>query len=695
MHTSLRAMGAIPLLFATFAAAAGDPAPLEEVVVTAELRDRDLTDLPTSATVLEAKTLELAGVDHFQDVLALVPNLNWSAGTSRPRYFQLRGIGELSQWQGAPNPSVGFLIDGIDFSGIGMPATLSDVERIEVLRGPQGTAYGANALAGLIAVNTRAPSREPAANADVTFGDYGTGGVNGVVGGPIGDGETAWRLVVGNHRSDGFRRNAFLHRDDTNGYDESSARLRLHAEPFERVRADVTAMWADFDNGYDAFSIDNSRTTLSDKPGEDTQVARALALRLAYDAAAFEATGRFAYATSRSVYSFDGDWGNDESWGENSPYDYFQRFDRDHRTLSADVRVVSRESVAGGGEFSWLAGVYSLRTDEAAEQHDVWRDRLFGDGTNAFASDYRATNLAAYAELEWRLGAHNVLSFGARGERRAADYDDTDAARFSPDETMSGGSLSLRHEFGARRTAYVTLSRGYKAGGFNIGGDIPPDKRSFDGETLHNLEVGFRGSSAHDALGGDVALFYMRRADQQVPTGEQLVPGDPLTFVLYTDNAASGENYGLEATLRWRLSTALRIDARAALLRARYRDYRFGDVDLSGREQAHAPEYQYDLGVEYRGASGFFARVDFAGQDDFYFDETNDVRSPARVLTNLKAGYSGDHWRAEVWVRNLFDEYYSQRGFWFGDEPPDFTPTRYVQAGDPRHAGVTVAYTFR
>ena len=120
--------------------------------------------------------------------LACVPNLNWAAGTSRPRYFQLRGIGELEQWQGAPNPSVGFLIDGIDFSGVGMPATLNDVERIEVLRGPQGTAYGANALAGLIAVNTRAPRREAEANARVLIGDYGTRGVNGVLGGALGAG---------------------------------------------------------------------------------------------------------------------------------------------------------------------------------------------------------------------------------------------------------------------------------------------------------------------------------------------------------------------------------------------------------------------------------------------------------------------------------------------------------------------------
>src|SRR6185369_1743577 len=118
MLHSRRALCAISLLFVSFTTTA-DEAPLEEVVVTAQLRDRSLHELPASATVLDAHALETAGVQHFQDVLNLVPNLNWSAGTSRPRYFQLRGVGELEQWQGAPNPSVGFLIDGIDFSGVG------------------------------------------------------------------------------------------------------------------------------------------------------------------------------------------------------------------------------------------------------------------------------------------------------------------------------------------------------------------------------------------------------------------------------------------------------------------------------------------------------------------------------------------------------------------------------------------------
>ncbi|HJY40186.1 MAG TPA: Plug domain-containing protein, partial [Steroidobacteraceae bacterium] len=145
---------------ATAAAAQADPQVLEEVIVTATLREQTLLDTPVSITVLDERTLQDAGRQHFEDVLAAVPNLNWAGGTSRPRFFQIRGIGEREQYEGAPNPSVGFLIDDIDFSGIGMPATLFDVGRIEVLRGPQGMRYGANALAGLIVMRGQEPSDE-------------------------------------------------------------------------------------------------------------------------------------------------------------------------------------------------------------------------------------------------------------------------------------------------------------------------------------------------------------------------------------------------------------------------------------------------------------------------------------------------------------------------------------------------------
>jgi iron complex outermembrane recepter protein len=646
--------------------------------------------------VLEADTLAAAGVQHFQDVLGLIPNLNWSAGTSRPRFFQLRGIGELEQWQGAPNPSVGFLIDGVDFSGVGMPATLMDVERIEVLRGPQGTIYGANALAGLIAINTRAPRRESELSATATIGDYATHGASAVAGGPVGAGDMAWRLVAGRYRSDGFRRDVYLGRDDTNGYDESSARFRLSAQPREGLTADLTALWVDLDNGYDAFSVDNSRVTHSDKPGQDAQLARALAVSLQYElTSGLDLISRTSAGVTRNVYSFDGDWSNDEQWGEFAPYDYFQRFDRERQTLSQDLRLVSRSNVDAGAESAWLAGVYALRTREQVDEHNVWNDAFFGAGEEWFSSGYRATNLAAYGELEWRVARRTVLALGARLENRRADYQDSASLRFAPDETMAGGSATLRHALENGNSLYIRVARGYKAGGFNIGADLPPEAATFDTETLDNLELGWRGGSERGDWTGEATLFYMRREDQQVPITEQLIAGDPLSFVLYTANAARGENFGAEASLRWRARESLLVDLRAALLETRYIGYRFGDRDLDGREQAHAPQYHFDLGFEYRHARGFFARVDFAGMDDFFFDASHDERAPARVLTHLKAGVSGASWRAELWVRNLFDRYYAQRGFRFGLVPPDYAPSRYVQAGDPRHIGLTLAYEFK
>ena len=136
------------------------PGSLEEVVVTASLKEVRSLDLPSSVTVLDAQAIRGLAVQHFEELVQLAPNLHWAGGSSRARYFQVRGIGERSQYEGAPNPSVGFLLDDIDFSAIGGVATRFDLGSVEVLRGPQGTRYGANALAGLIYARSREPSQE-------------------------------------------------------------------------------------------------------------------------------------------------------------------------------------------------------------------------------------------------------------------------------------------------------------------------------------------------------------------------------------------------------------------------------------------------------------------------------------------------------------------------------------------------------
>ena len=242
---------------------------LEEVVISASLRAMPLRALPQSVTLLESSTLRAAGVQHFEDVLGLVPGLTWAAGTSRPRYFQLRGIGETEQYQGAPNPSVGLLIDGIDFSGVGMPATLFDLERVEVLRGPSSTVYGANALAGLISLHSRDPGTTADFRSEATVGDYGTSALGLAGGAGRADGTAGWRLAAQRYRSDGFRRNVYLGRNDTNGYDESTIRGKAVWEPAPQLHTALTLLYADLDNSYDAWSVDNTRSTRSNQPGRE------------------------------------------------------------------------------------------------------------------------------------------------------------------------------------------------------------------------------------------------------------------------------------------------------------------------------------------------------------------------------------------------------------------------------------------
>src|SRR4029077_19304908 len=190
--------------------------PLEEIVITSGLRPVSELDIPASVSVLDATALREAGQEHLEDVLPLVPNLNWAGDTNRPRYFQIRGIGELEQYQGAPNPSVGFLIDDIDFSGLGSAGTLYDLGSIEVLRGPQAARYGANALAGVLYLRSPDPTDHLSARVDLEGGDYATRSIGAVVSGPVEPLDSGFRLAVQHYSTDGYYHNVYLNRDDTN-----------------------------------------------------------------------------------------------------------------------------------------------------------------------------------------------------------------------------------------------------------------------------------------------------------------------------------------------------------------------------------------------------------------------------------------------------------------------------------------------
>ncbi len=691
---------AVPASLLLVAPVAAPAQAIEEIIVTADFRERAASEIPASVTVLDADEVGQLAVQHFEELINVVPNLNWSGDGHRARYLQIRGVGELEQYQGAPNPSVGFLIDDIDFSGIGTIATTFDIERIEVLRGPQGTRYGANALAGLVYVQSMSPSAAREGSVQLTVGDDDTlaGGV--ALGGSItADESLLFRVSAHHHESNGFRDNTYLGRDDTNARNETSFRGRLRWLPDDTLSVDVAALYADVDNGYDAFAIDNSLTMLSDKPGKDAQRSVGGSLRIEWSALPWATlTSLTAAADSDVRFDFDADWGNDDSWAPVT-YDYISLSDRSRRTFSQEFRLASSE--AGrifGGTTDWLAGLYlldledELLTINQGEYFDPGFD--FADSLDdSFGSAYDARNIAAFGQLDTDLGSATRLSIGLRLERRTTEYADTAGLQAGPSETMTGGDITLSHDHSGELTSFVSLSRGYKAGGFNLG-IVPEDRREFDAESMWNLEAGIKSLLFDGAVALNVSAFYSRRDDQQVRTSFQLIPGDPASFVFFTDNAAEGRTVGLEAEVRWSIGDALDLYANVGLLDAVFEDFVTPRVDLSGRAQAHAPDYTLAAGASYRHTSGIFARLDLSARDAFYFDVSHDQASQPYELANARIGYGTESWSVQLWARNLFNRHYAVRGFYFGNEPPDFPNTLYTRGGDPRQLGVTFDMSF-
>ena len=660
---------------------------LEEVVVTAEFRPMSAAEVPGSVSVLDPSASG-DSINHLDELLARAVNVNLTSGASRARFFQIRGIGERSQFVEPLNPSVGLIIDGVDLSGLGGAATLFDVQQVEVLRGPQGTLYGANAMAGLINVVTPDVTENLSGFLQVDAGNYSARGAGGVLAGPIGD-DVGFRISARTYQDDGFIDNIYLNRDDTNARDERTLRGKLQGRLSEGSWQ-LAAGSIDVDNGYDAFSLDNNRNTRSDEPGRDAQESLYLALnatRALSDAVLGEVA--VGWVDSDIAYGYDEDW----TFGGFHPFGYSSTdfYLRDVETRTADVRLLSAPGRGlVDGTVDWLVGLYALD-----KEVDFSRDYTFAGGL--FSSNYAIDRLALYGELAANLADDMRISVGLRAEQHESSYRDSAGVQFSPDDDLVGGRLLLERSLASGNLLYMSLTRGYKAGGFNTDGSLDADLREFDPESLWNMEVGFKGSLMDERLALSAALFRMQRRDVQISTSITLLREDgSAEFIGYMGNGAKGVNQGLEVEAVLQTTDRLQLTASAGLLDAEFENYINGSgEDLDGRDQAQAPAYHYYFAADYRFTQALRLNISLEGKDDYYFSDGHAERSPSYAVYNGSLRYFVDAWELSAWGRNLSDKDYFVRGFSFPNDPRDgYTATRWTQLGSPRQFGVTAKVSF-
>ena len=677
---------------------------IEEIVVKGDWRESNILEEDSSIVILNSKILDSQPIKHFENLSYLVPNLNFAASDSRARHFQIRGIGERSGYERTPNSAVGFIIDDIDYSGQGGIATTFDVDQIEVHRGPQGSRIGSNALAGLIYVQTKEPTDEFEGISEITYGDFGTLSTGIAFGGSLkSNNNLTYRFALRKDYSDGFRKNLFLGKSNTSKKDENTFRFKFNWKISNETLVKLLITQIDLNDPADIWTIDGSLNTLSDRPGMDSQKTNAFSMKIFNTFDGYELQSITSTTDTDVVLSYDADWGNADSHAPYT-YDYFSETLRERETFSQEFRLISDSVDFDSKQTSeWVLGVSYFDIKEMNLKND---DGIYGDPSDPFgpyasesssSSHFSSDNLSIFGNLDYFFNESTKLSIGARWEDYQSNYYDSFGESFNPSDKMSGGKISLNKTLSDSANVFISIARGFNQGGFNLNLGLAPDSQNsnlyYDPEFLTNYELGWKATLLNSRMNISSVIFYSDRDDQQVLISTQVDPSDPNTFSFLTQNAAEGINHGLELNIDLQANEVLNIFARFGLLKTEIKNWQ-SRPDLEGRAQAHAPEKSYALGLNWSISDQASLSIDVVGKSSFYYSDSHNNKSKSYSLTNISYDYFIDSWTYTIWARNVFDEYYSTRGFYFGNEAPDFADTLYERHGDPRHVGISVRYDF-
>jgi iron complex outermembrane receptor protein len=691
---------------------------LETVKVSANFRQLDLQQLPSAITVVSAEAIKNRNADHLERILSLAPNVNFAASSSRARYFQIRGIGERSQFIDPVNPSVALIIDGIDMTGLGGAATLFDIDQVEILRGPQGTAFGANALAGAINIKSKQPTKETEGYIEAKAGNYNSQGLGGSVSGSLTDNVQA-RFALNTLKSDGYINNVHLNKKDTNNLDETVARAQLVWQVNSNNDINFTVLKTDIDNGYDAFSLDNNRNTYSNMPGKDTQDTTALSVlwhsRLSN---AFNLQVNASSNKTESEYSYDDDWAFGEyTWMDDDTtytpdpcdttqgacladfdgYSAFDQYLRDYSRNTIDLRLISGQDGRIFTESTdWVAGIYS-----SSKKVELTRNYTYDP---QYSSEISTDSTAIYTELSTQLSLNNRIIYGLRIEDTSFDFEDSNNLNKSQSETLWGGKFTFESMMTINHLAYVSLARGFKAGSVNREPLIPDADKLYDTEINHTIETGVKSSLLNDNLQTRIAVFFTQREDQQVKQSFLYYDGIKPKFKDYFANAGEGHNYGIELESSYKISNNTAWDLSIGLLKTEFIDYEFSDKDSNdniisinkdGRAQAHAPKYSASTAITQQLTNSISLRIETELKDSFYYSDSHDEKSSAYQLWNASLNYTMNNLELSLHGQNLTDKDYTTKGFYFGNDPrDDYAAKAYTQLGKPRLVSLNAAYTF-
>ncbi len=654
---------------AAAAAAASAPATdtsvqtIETVTVTAQGRAQALQDVPISVKTFSAKEIEKSGITSTQDFINLTPNVAFDQSfTFANSFVTIRGVSQLNN---ADSP-VAVVVDGVPQNNQKqLKMDLFDVQRIEVLKGPQGALFGRNAIGGAITIETRQPTNTVEGFAGLEAGNGGALTASAGISGPIVDDKILYRIAGESMRSDGLITNTYLdqkvdkigHNDSLRGKilvyatDDLKLDFRLSANNYEGG-----ATWDSVVKSGDANDIEAPR---SDILGRTEGHSTDFSFKASYGLDAGTLTAITAYTDLVEKYRGDLDFSNPVD----SPGGFLglgiqagQGQDLSVKMTSQEVRFTS----ADDKPFRWIAGTLFLNTKRNLETRafidtDGSRDQYDDPTKNLIDRNEHNDNNAwsVFGQVEQDFSPNTTLAAGLRWDSDERDqHDIIDGTEQKKTFSAVQPKLTLTQHFTKDVIGYGTYSTGFRSGGFNA-----PGLGGFKAERLSNFEAGVKSTLLDKHLLLNASVYYADSHDFQyfftnAATGAQFI-----------DNIDKVHIKGLDLDFTWLLAGGLQVDGGVGTTDSRIRANASNPTTV-GNYTPKASPYKVNLGLQYTtqlaaGLSGY-GRFDLEERSKRYWQIDNADVEKAMTLMNLRMGLSTakDAWSGYLFVKNLGNKQY-------------------------------------
>jgi iron complex outermembrane receptor protein len=665
---------------------------VEEIVVTAAKREENLQDVPISVTAVTGETLIRTGIANVEDLQFFVPGV--SVTNDSMAIINIRGIG-TSAFGVATDPSTTVHYDGVY---IPRPTTsyqdMFDVERIEVLRGPQGVLFGRNSAGGTLNIISAVPTRELSGSFGLTLGNYGKRNLSGTLSGAVAPGVRARLTTVRNLR-DGIYEDAANGRRYQNE-DNLAGRFTLAFEPTDRLEIVLRADGSrDRETGYPAIRDfyppefvtagatipeDRDEIALDTQPKNNVD-AGGVSSTITYDGGPITLKSITAVRASKVNQVLDVD-----------ATDLFLRnigFREKSRSFTQELQLLGDDS----GPLRWIVGAFFLNEKGDDEIRIIEPGRLVAIPESNTTNAYAVFGQGSYSVLQQlRVTAGLRYSYEKKdfAYRVVFNGEQVDGATPSDSWTAWTPKVGIDFDISERVMAYASATRGFKSGGFQLG-----DGRPFLPEYLWSYEAGVKSTLLNRRLRANASAFYYDYTNLQVV---QYING-----IATTTNAGKATIKGVELEFLARPVDRFSLSSTLAYLDARYDVYFDAETSLAGNRLPNAPKWNVTFGAEYRanlGAAGqLLLRTDLALRGKAFFKPSNDpLYAGERVtLLNGRLTYQpqGRNWEIALYGRNLTNERYASYKAVGTDATGVSSPSLPLTVyGEPRQMGVQLRYTF-